>query len=216
MSKIPNYFINIIGYCRTCICDADICNECDICKVLICNKHITKSSRCKLCEDVSDKYIVCIICDNYILYNVDEYDGYSESMAFSDSYARCTTEVYICDYCKTNHLNPLTTNIMYQTYESVLSEHGGVWLGGPSYNLFRSVNETNYKLIQTCRKKIITYYQSVIHKFILSDIAKIIIEYCSFARDIVFVPYHDINVLKYGFLEGYPLNNLVEKHSEDV
>ena len=78
------------------------------------------------------------------------------------------------------------TNIRYQTFKAILNEEGGAWLGGIPYDLFREGNEINYKLIQDGRKKILYNYKKVVPMFIIYDIAAIIIEYCGFARYIIF------------------------------
>ena len=105
-------------------------------------------------------------------------------MAFSESRASPQTELEVCDNCKTCFIDP---DVNYQTFSSVIHAQGA--FRGPAYNMFREGNELNYKLIQDGRKQITEYYKKTIPEFILPEIAMIIIEYCGFARDIVFEEY---------------------------
>ena len=191
------YLINKIGACRNCVRDCrglsdyNEYDECEKCNALICSKHSKNTYICKLCQHIPKDCDICIICDNPAIRNTNYVDDWSSIMAFSESYVSLATVLYVCDYCKINHLTPLiypNTDINYQSYSDIMDEHGGVWIGGPSYELFSKGNEINYQLIYTCREKILTHYKNTVHIFILDDIARIIIEYCGFARDIVFVP----------------------------
>ena len=189
MSESESYLINRVGTCRNCVVDFMIHNwePCDLCNVLMCPTHYKASLKCDLCKYVPDDHDVCIICD---CPTISRSGSWSDNMSFSDSRVSCTTVVEFCDDCRKNfiepHVHPNKADVHYQTFSDVLQEHGGVYIGGPWYDLFRAGNELNYKLIQDGRKQLIAHYKKTVPTVILPEIAMLIIEYCGFARDIVF------------------------------
>ena len=189
MDKSKSYLINMVGTCRNCVVDntKEHWELCDICRVLVCPTHYNNLRICDLCKFVPEEYIVCTICDCPAVCNA-EYDILVNQMAFSNSCASSINEVDICDKCRKNFINPHVypnTNVHYQTVSCVINEMVGV-MGASPYDVFRDGNELNYKLIQDGRDKILEHYRKTIPIFILPCIANIIIEYCGFARDIVF------------------------------
>ena len=191
MDGKKDYLINKVGTCRKCV-TTNGWGFCGVCGVLVCDKHDSDGYGppvCDLCKYVPDGHTVCIICDCPAIC-AEEYDeGFSTNMAFSQSRVSSITEVATCDNCRTCFIDPHVypkTDLFYQSFACVINEHGGVYIGGPRYDLFRAGNEINYKLIQDGRKQITEYYKKTIPGFILPGIAMIIMEYCGFARDIVF------------------------------
>ncbi len=183
MDKSKRYLVNIVGKCRNCVVDLtkDRWVFCFGCDVLMCNVHRNEERICDRCSCVPDGYDVCIICDCPAICSSELIEGFSDNMAFSESHASPITELKVCDDCKICFIDP---KVNYQTYCSVI--HAQLAFRGPAYNMYREGNELNYKLIQDGRKQILEHYKKTIPTFILPCIANIIIEYCGFARDIVF------------------------------
>jgi hypothetical protein len=188
MAENKWYLVNIVGTCRNCIVDLtkEQWNPCFWCDVLMCPTHYRASHSCDLCKYIPDDSIVCTICDCPTDLSV-ECGIYCEDMAFSDSRVSDVTDVYICVDCNARFIKPYVypnTNVYYQTVTYIYDKQAE-WIR-PTYDVFRAGNELNYKLIQDGRDKILEHYKKTIPIFILPDIANIIIEYCGFARDIVF------------------------------
>ncbi len=189
MAENKRYLINMVGTCRNCV--VDLTKEqwclCFWCEVLVCPTHYNGIDNCDLCKYLPDDCIVCIICDCPTDFST-EYRMYCGDMAFSDSRVSDVTTVDICADCNSRFIKPYVypnTNVYYQTVDYISDKQAKV-LGNPPYDVFRAGNELNYKLIQDGRAKILEHYKKTIPIFILPCIANIIIEYCGFARDIVF------------------------------
>jgi hypothetical protein len=119
------------------------------------------------------------------------YDTHADEdleMAFSESHIGVVLKVFICKYCIKKLVMPyiITNYLQYQTYQNIICQHD--WTRSAYYNHYKEGNDTNYNIIQASRTKIIDNYRQIIPQFILPDVAQIIIEYCQFARHIVFVP----------------------------
>jgi hypothetical protein len=188
------YIISKVGTCAQCLnkdCEWQTCESCDS---LICDDHIGDNADiprlyCELCKYIPELHHVCIICDCSASCEIEYKNSILEKMAFSESRVWSYTIISICDYCRINYIDPMVkprTDVRYQTFKAILNEEGGAWLGGIPYDLFREGNEINYKLIQDGRKKILDTYKKVVPMFILPGVAGIIIEYCGFARSIIF------------------------------
>ena len=190
-----SYVINKVGPCRNCVADADELLECYKCQSLLCVKHYNETE-CELCRNVPYGHDICIICDNHAECYMPFDKDCTSPMAFSSSYTSPYTIVRLCKYCRVNHLTPLIypiTTVRYQSLDYILNKYANRTGDGPQYDDFRLGNNTNYKLIQDCRKKITTHYNDVVGGFMPNDIVIIIVGYCGFARDIVFVPCDEKN-----------------------
>jgi len=202
------YLVNLVGTCRNCVIDKnEWWHRCRNCEVMICAKHANVMKTCDLCKYIPNNYNVCIICDCPISdepdydepvdaeETVDDDKSYNDShgqMGFSESRVSPSTEVNICNNCRKNYITPLVypnTSDNYLTHLDILDMHASVIGGIVHYDAFRYGNNFNYKLIQDGREQIIKFYKNTIPLFILPEVANIIIDYCGFARDIVFEEY---------------------------
>ncbi len=199
MSKL-NYLINITGACRHCqLSKEHMSNYCNKCNAIICDAHYDENTEiCELCKYSPPNYFTCFVCEIsssecQLSWRYSDDEGVTDDafdMAFSDSSASCYTRMLLCNYCVENIIKPYIKehNIWHQSTMSILDDHGGVWLNGPTYDMFRKGNDTNYDIIQAARAKIINNYRQIVPQFILPDVAIIIIQYCQFSREIMFIP----------------------------
>jgi hypothetical protein len=163
--------------------------------ITIFNKETTTSTEIKVCigcKDLPEGYGICVICDCPTISRLSrDNPSFSDNMGFYGTDIWNYFDVDICDYCHKTHVippnvkdNPANADKVY--YWTLGYMYGTRVLLPNDYQACKKFNDSNDKLIQKGRNKILEYYKKTIPEFIIPPIAAIIIEYCDFNRFIEF------------------------------
>ncbi len=190
MFKRKGHLVNIVGACIHCPITKKY-SECSKCGVLICETHLDKSRICELCKSVPLGSPVCFICERPIYYHLDGKYINEETIdiAFGNVLSqREMSSIWVCDECNITRAKPYIkkNNLTSQSRKDVLNYYCIVH--DSIYNMLMHGNKMNYAIIKACRAEILEEYDEVVMQFLIPDITAIILEYCQFIRDIVFIP----------------------------
>jgi len=181
---------------KTCVrCGSLLCDKHAITITLVNKEKSTEVKVCIWCKDLPDGYGICMICDCPTISRLSrDNPSFSNNIGFYGTDIRNYFDVDICDYCHKTHVIPLNVKdelydpdeadkVHYFTLGYMYRTH---ILLGSNYKPCKKFNDSNNELILKGRNKILEYYKETIPLYILPDVAKIIIEYCGFARFIEF------------------------------